>query len=248
MTKPESTPSKIDPEVVGYVFDAPLVARGWSWIPLAQFAAWLIFSYLTGKRHPDEGWWKRFESGGLMMSSVLGSEWCHNLAHAAAAKWVGKPADEIRIVLGMPLLVYHDIDDQTVAPCQHIIRAIGGPLANIILLAATSFIKRFIKTETIGIEIVDAARNTNFVLLIAGLTPQPWLDGGAVLKWSLVSKGSSLEEAEKTVRKANYAAAAGFSGAAAAAFSRSKKAWGGLFAGLAVLSLGAASGLLREKT
>jgi Zn-dependent protease len=155
--------------------------------------------------------------------------------------------DEVKVVLGMPLLVYHDIEDQMVSPGQHIIRAVGGPLANIILLAAASFIKRFIKTETIGIEIVDAARNTNLVLLIAGLTPQPWLDGGAILKWTLVSKGSSLKGADKAVRQANYAAAAGLSGAAVVAFKKSKKAWGGLFAGLAVLSLGAAVGLFREK-
>ena len=48
------------------------------------------------------------------MPIVLGSEWCHNLAHAAAARAIGKPVDAIRITWGMPLLVYYDINDKNV--------------------------------------------------------------------------------------------------------------------------------------
>ena len=247
MNKPEMIASNDNAKVVGYIFDAPLVIKNWSWIPMAQFMAWLMLSREAVRKNPEWSWWKRFGIGGLKMSVILGSEWCHNLAHAAAAKWIGKPVDEIRVVLGMPLLVYHDVEDRTVTPRQHIFRALGGPIVNIFLLAGTDYLKRFTKADTSACEVVDASHGVNLILLVAGLMPQPGLDGGAMLKWILVSKGLTPKEADKTVRCSNYAAAAGLAGAAVAASKKSKKAWSMLFGGLAALSLAVATGLLREK-
>jgi Zn-dependent protease len=187
------------------------------------------------------------------MSAILGSEWCHNLAHAAAARLVGKPVDAIRINLGMPLLVYYDIEDPTVTPRQHVCRALGGPLINLYLLVVSVFFRGFTRPGTMARDIIDAVRGMNLFLVIAGLQPQPWLDGGVMLKWSLVAKGHTLEDAERKVRQANGAAAAGLGIAAAVAFNgygvfkKNRKRWGWLFGLLAALSLATATGFLKEK-
>ena len=65
------------------------------------------------------------------MTAILGSEWCHSLAHAAAARSIGKPMDALRIDWGMPLVVYYDVDNEKVAPREHIIRALGGPVCSL---------------------------------------------------------------------------------------------------------------------
>lgn len=239
--------------VVGYVFGAPLITRGCSWIPLAQAATWLIMSREAGRLHPERSIGKRLEAGGLAMFAILGSEWCHNLAHAAAARLVGKPVDAIRINLGMPLLVYYDIEDPTVTPQQHICRASGGPLINLFLLAVSACFRRFTRPGTMAQDTADAVRGINLFLVIAGLLPQPWLDGGVILKWGLVAKGYTLEGADEKVRRANGVVAAGLGIAAAAAFKGNaasrpnSRRWGWLFGLLAALSLATATGLLKEK-
>ena len=110
---PSPTP---DIQTLGHLLDAPLVAKGWTWFPLTQFITWLLMAREAGRLHPDRSWSERLSIAALTMPLILGSEWAHNLAHAAAAKAVGKPVDAIRIAFGMPMLVYHDIEDPTVTP------------------------------------------------------------------------------------------------------------------------------------
>jgi len=73
-------------------------------------------AWVAKKRVPERSWLQSLGIGALTMLVVLGSEWCHNLAHAAAARMVGKPMDAIRITWGMPLVVYYDINDENVTP------------------------------------------------------------------------------------------------------------------------------------
>jgi hypothetical protein len=87
----------------------------------------------------------------------------------------------------------------------------------------------------------------NQFLLLGGLLPQPWLDGGVVLKWALVARGQSLKKADKAVQVANAAAAVGLGTASAAVFKQRKKFWGWFLGVMAALSVGAATGWLKEK-
>lgn len=215
MIKPEVVSPGQEVTHVGRAFDAPLVVVGKTWLPLTQLVAWEAMRRWVARRSPTRPGWLNAASGFISMVALLGSEWCHNLAHAAAAKWVGHPADAIRIVWGMPLLVYHQINDRRVSPRQHVVRALGGPIFNLILLAA-------------------------------GLSPIPGLDGGPILKWSLVEGGATVEEADRTVRRVNWGYAAAAAGASAAAFRKRKRLVGVLAGCMAGIGLAIATGLLKE--
>jgi Zn-dependent protease len=247
MIKPEAVSPDEEVEVVGHIFDAPLVVKGRTWLPVTQLITWLVMAWEAGRLHPKRKWHQRMGVAAATMSVILGSEWCHNLAHAAAAKMVGHPVDAIRITWGMPILVYHDIEDPEVTPRQHITRSLGGPIFNTIVWSLGVFWGRFTRKGTPARDITDAVTGMNAFLLIAGMTPQPWLDGGAALKWALVEKGDSLEDADETVRKANFPAAVGMGTAAVVAFKNRKNLLGGLLTFLAAISLGTALSWLREK-
>ncbi len=189
--------------IVGRVFGAPLVVKGLSWLPLAQLAAWPIMAWVARRRRPQRSWAQALGVGALTMPVVLGSEWLHNLAHAAAARLVGKPMDAIRIVFGMPLVVYHDINAQDVTPQQHIVRALGGPLFNALLVPFAWLLRRRASADTIAYDLAETALATNIFLPTVGLLPIPFIDGGPVLKWSLVARGRTVPEADQAVRRVN---------------------------------------------
>lgn len=246
MIKPPVVRPGEETTVVGQVFDAPLVVKGKTWLPLTQVVTWGLLTRWLGKRSPGRSRRSNILSGGMSMVVLLGSEWCHNLAHAAAAKSVGHPADAIRITWGMPLLVYHEINDAQVTPRHHIVRALGGPVFNALLLPLVWLARRFFRPGTVGHDAADTAVGTNAVLVAAGLSPIPWVDGGPVLKWSLVERGCTVAQADETVRKVNWGYAAAAAGVSAVAFNRKKRLAGWMAALLAGTALITASGLLKE--
>jgi Zn-dependent protease len=201
MKKPPVVTPGEDVNVVGRIFGAPLVVKDYTWLPLSQLGAW---AYLT--KHSDKPgrlWLTRIAMGFLKMIAMLGSEWLHNLAHAAAARLVDKPMDALRVTWGMPLVVYYEPNDPSVTPEQHIVRSLGGPVLNGSLLIPLFALRDRTKPDTAARELVNFAVGTNVFLGTAGLLPIPFFDGGPVLKWSLVRRGHSIEAAEQSVRKAN---------------------------------------------
>ena len=183
----------------------------------------------------------------LTMPVVLGSEWCHNLAHAAAAQMVGKPMDAIRITWGMPLVVYYDTNDETVTPRQHIIRALGGPAFNLLVLPLALFFRHCTRPDSMLRDIANMAAGTNLFLPAAGLLPIPGIDGGPILKWSLVEKGHTPETADEIVRKVD--GVLGIVLAWVGALSVKKRRWllGGVLLQLAAFALSIALGLFKEQ-
>jgi Zn-dependent protease len=138
------------------------------------------------------------------MTAALGSEWLHNLAHAAAARLVGKPMDALRVTWGMPLVVYYEPDDPGVTPKEHIVRSLGGPLLNAGMLVPLSGLRCMTQPGSAAREVCNFAVGTNVFLGTTGMLPIPFFDGGPVLKWSLVRQGHSVEAAEERVRAANH--------------------------------------------
>ena len=139
----------------------------------------------------------------MKMAVVLGSEWCHNLAHLIASNWIGKPMDQMRIQAGMPRCIYHEINDQDVTPRQHIARSLGGPIVSLLLLPVTGLIRILSKPDSISGETAKIAFQTNLFLSLVSLLPIPGIDGGPILKWSLVDRGKTIEEADQVVQKVN---------------------------------------------
>jgi Zn-dependent protease len=247
MIKPEVVSPNEIVNQVGTVFDAPLVTKGWTWFPLTEVVVLGFMTREAGRFHPERSWLARLGVAAFTMPVILGSEWCHNLAHAAAAKMVGHPADAIRITWGMPLLVYHDIEDPDVTPRTHLVRALGGPLINTIFWGTAFVLSRLVEPESVARDIVNAARGMNAFLVLAGMLPIPGIDGGVVLKWALVDKGKTPTQADEIVRKVDITTAVGLGAGAVLAFKSRKRLLGGIFAMFAGIALVTGIGLLREK-
>jgi Zn-dependent protease len=181
------------------------------------------------------------------MPVILGSEWAHNLAHAAAAQLVNKPMDALRIAWGMPLVVYHDINDETVTPRQHILRALGGPVINLLLLQSGMVFKRFTREGSVWREVANATVGMNLFLSTASLLPIPGIDGGPILKWSLVERGYSREQADQGVREVNKALAMGLGGSAAIAFKKKRRLIGSILAMFSLIALAVGWGIISEQ-
>lgn len=247
MRKPPVLCPDDDAISVGRVFATPLMVKGFTWFPLTQCIVWGVMSWIAGRTRPDRGLGERMRIATYTMSAVLGSEWGHNLAHAAAANWVGKPMDAIRITWGMPLCVYYDINDDSVTPQQHILRALGGPLFSFTLLVISSAVRRITPKASLSREVADISCATNAFLSTVSLLPIPGIDGGPILKWSLVERGRTAEEADQVIRKVDGGLGIALSFLSAAAISRGKRVIGLLSAMLAVMSFGVAFGWIKEQ-
>jgi Zn-dependent protease len=247
MIKPAFLEVEDQPTVVGHIFGTPMVVKGWTGLPVLELGAWMILSWVAGQRKPDWPLSKRIYAGAMSTIILLGSEWCHNLAHTAAASKIGKPVDAIRIFYGTPLLIYYDINDQQVTPSQHITRALGGPIFNAAMIPLAWLAKHYSQEGTLTHYAANFALGTNCFISMGSLLPIPGIDGGPILKWSLVEAGRSPAEADEVVKGVNLALGSGLSIAAGAAIQKRRKWIAVACAVFAATSLAIGLGLLKEQ-
>jgi Zn-dependent protease len=232
---------------VGRVFGVPVVVKGRSWYPLMELGTWMVMIWLGGRRRPRRSLAGRAGVAALTMPVFLGSEWSHNLAHAAAARAIGRPMDALRIVWGMPLCVYYDINDAQVTPRQHMLRAMGGPIWNGFLLLISLLLRRRARPGSVSREVADVAVGMNGFLAGASLLPLPAIDGGPLLKWGLVERGRSIPQADEIVKRVDAVLGVGL--LAGSAVAARKRNWiaGAMLLLSGILSLGFATGRIREQ-
>jgi Zn-dependent protease len=231
----------------GKVFGTPIVVKGFTWLPVVQVVVWGIIAWFAGRHHPERSRKERMGVSALTTAIILGSEWCHNIAHAGMSRLIGKPMDALRITWGMPLVVYYDIDDRDVTPRQHIMRALGGPVFNALLIPFALLFRRRTRAESVARDVADAAVGANAFLCSVSLLPIPGIDGGSILKWALVDQGRTLAEADRRVRKVNGVSGVLLELLGMAAFKRRRRFLGVLSMLLGVLSLGTALGVIKEQ-
>jgi len=241
------TKSKQESAIVGHIFGTPVVVKGWTWLPISELAAWAGMAWLAARQDPERTWRQRFQIGALTMPVVLGSEWGHNLAHTAAAYLIGKPVHAFRIAWGMPLLVYHDLEEEDVTPIEHITRSAVGPIFNTVLLGCFLLLKWLSGPVSITHEAAKAGVAANAFLSSVSLLPIPGIDGGPILKWSLVARGQTTREADETVRKTNWGLGALLTLFSGLLLKRRKYVLGGFLGMMAGIAFGVATGRLREK-
>lgn len=237
---------KVEPQIIGRLFGTPVTIRGFTWLPLIQLALWGIMTRVSKKKRPEDGFSRHVREGALTSSAILGSEWCHNLAHAYLADWIGKPMDELQIQFGMPRCRYKEINDREVSPRQHVIRSLGGPLINLLLIPLTALARFLTEPDTIARETAKSALQTNVFLFVVSLLPIPGIDGGPILKWSLVERGHEIEEADQVVQRVNGPLSLILGLFSGAAFLNKKNIAGVFSALLALISLAVFSGKLKE--
>jgi Zn-dependent protease len=247
MIKPAFLEPEDRPTVVGRVFGTPMVVKGWTGLPLIELVAWGILSCVAGRKNPAWSLRKRVSAGAMNTIILLGSEWCHNLAHTAIAYKIRRPVDAIRIFFGTPLLIYYDVNDQHVKPSQHLLRAVGGPVFNALMIPLCWLIKFLTPAGTLPRYSANFALGTNVVLSTVSLLPIPGIDGGPLLKWSLVETGRTIEAADEIVKKVNLTLGSALVVSAGMAVKKRRKWLGAFLAAFAVTSLAIGVGLLKEQ-
>lgn len=228
------------------IFGVPVTVRGWEWLPVAPLVAWGFLAWLAGRQRPGRSTAQRLQTGAWNAAIALGAELCHNLAHVVGARAVGKPPDEIRIFSGLTRLVYADLNPQDVTPRQHIARSLGGPLVNSLFTACAWLLRRRLLPDDPAYEAADWAVKVNTFLSTFSLLPIPGIDGGPILKWSLVQAGRSPADADQVVQRANLALSPLLAAWALSAWRSGQRLWATLLAMLSVTCLGIGIGRIRE--
>jgi Zn-dependent protease len=234
-------------QTIGHLFRTPITVRGLSWLPLTQAVIWWLMTRLVYGGRPDRSPSDRRLLGFLTMLVTLGSEWCHNLAHLVGAHLTGHPMDEFHIIAGMPRCVYYDLNDSRVSPSDHMLRAIGGPVFNLTMLAPSAWARRSTADGSIAHDVAEALYASNLFLSTVSLLPIPGIDGGPLLKWGLVRRGRSIKEADETVRKVNGPVSGVLAVAALVAWSRGRRWLSGLAGVLAAASFAVFVGWIEEE-
>lgn len=161
-------------------------------------------------------WWgmrwhpKRGLGPGLLISLVtlvilVPVDFGHALAHIFSARYAGAPMDEIRITANMPRTLYWNND---VSPDQHRLRAMGGPIFSALGFLLSLAIYRRVPRNSIARELSGWSTLGHGLLFLMCLVPLPVVDGGTLLKWTLVAHGRSQAEADETVRRIDFGMAA----------------------------------------
>jgi hypothetical protein len=234
-------------QVFARLGETEITRQGMTWLPVTEFVIWGIFSSSSRRRNPGRSWFRAGLEGLCQMLAMLGSEWGHNTAHLLASHLVEKPMDQFRIQFGLPRCVYHELNDRDVAPRDHLVRALGGPIFNLLILPFAAAAKRLTKKETIAGMTARTAWDTNLFLSLVSLLPIPGIDGGPILKWSLVERGKTTREADETVRKVNGPLALVLGLISSGAFLKKKPLLGFLSLMLGGISLSIFAGWLKEE-
>jgi hypothetical protein len=181
---------------------------------------WGFTSWLAGRRKPERPWPVRLLIGALSTLTLMAADLGHAMAHIVSAQVANAPMDEILISEGMPRTVYHDND---VPPQTHRERALGGPIFSATGLLLSLLFRTFTPRGSTMRELADWSCLGHGLILGGSLVPLPIVDGGAILKWTLVEQGQTPDEADEVVKQVDLSlgAAATATGIAMVA----KKRW-----------------------
>jgi hypothetical protein len=151
--------------------------------------------------HPERNFWQALLIGFITMILLLISDFGHAVAHIFSARYAGAPMDELRISEGMPRTLYWNNE---VSPNLHRLRAIGGPIFNLLGLFLSAGIYAIVPGNSLVKELSAWSAVGHGLLLIMSLSPLPVVDGGTLLKWSLVARGKSTAEADRIIQRLDW--------------------------------------------
>jgi hypothetical protein len=102
----------------------------------------------------------------------------------------------------MPRTIYSNDD---ISPRAHIIRALGGPAFSAIGLLLSLAALALTRSIPIAHELALWSTVGHGFIFLGCLLPLPIVDGGSILKWSLVRKGMADEGADRRLHHVNLA-------------------------------------------
>lgn len=164
-------------------------------------AVWASVTWVQFHWHPERGFWQGLLIGLVTTLFLLIVEFGHDLAHIVSARYAGAPMDEILISADMPRTLY---SNNAVSPNVHRMRALGGPIFNIMGLLLSLAIYRAASSASITKELAGWWAFGHGLQLMMSLLPLPPVDGGTILKWTLVARGKTEAEADKVVGRVDW--------------------------------------------
>lgn len=190
---------------------------------------WGTLTAVAGWERPQRPWSTRLFVGALATLTWLIADFGHAIAHIFSARAAAAPMDEIRISWGMPRTIYYNND---VSPRTHRMRALGGPIFSALGLAITLLVRTLSQSGSLAHEVASHSAIGHGFIFGGCLMPFPIVDGGTILKWTLVENGRTPAAADEIVQKAGLAtsAAAAGSGAVLATFRHNRLPGLGLIA------------------
>lgn len=162
--------------------------------------AWSALSWLAGQQPPESYWPARLLVGALSTTALLAADLGHTLAHIVSARYAGAPMDVILVSVGMPRTLYFDND---VLPQAHCMRALGGPIYNALGLLASLLLRILTSGGSAARLVADWSCIGHGMILAGSLTPLLLVDGGTILKWTLVERGRTPAQADAAIRRLN---------------------------------------------
>ncbi len=199
-------------------------------------ALWAGMSWLSGRRHPERSWPVRLLAGALSGFTFILADVGHAFAHSFSARFAGAPMDQIKLSSGMPRTIYFNDD---VPPPAHRMRALGGPLFNALGLGFSLLVRSLVPRNSMVREVAGWSSVGHGLILTGSLAPLPIVDGGSLLKWTLVERGRTPAEADQIVKRAGITA--GLAASSAGVMLATRRRWlpaaGLLAAGLVAIGV-----------
>ncbi|HTP01163.1 MAG TPA: hypothetical protein VMJ64_07295 [Anaerolineales bacterium] len=170
------------------------------------------------------------------------AEFGHPFAHILSARYAGAPMDELLIADGMPRTLYWNNE---VSPNAHRLRALGGLIFNILGLLISAAVFAIVLSYPVVRELAAWSALGHGLLLIMSLFPVPMVDGGTLLKWTLVARGRAPAQADALVRQVDQGIAV--TAAILGAFLCVTKMWlpGVILLGISAIVIGVVTGQVR---
>lgn len=179
-----------------YTFNnVPVKAKPPFWLLIGFM--WGLFVWLAGRRKPERPFSQNLLVATLSLPLAFLADIGHAMAHTESAKRAGAPMDEILLSADMPRTLYANND---VEPRTHIARASGGPIYSAIGLTISLLWRTFSPPDSLSREWADISSFYHGAIFFGCLIPLPIVDGGTILKWTLVEQGTTPEEADGIVK------------------------------------------------
>ncbi len=182
------------------IFNTPIKIKPIVLINL--IALWAVASWVGLYFHPERDLSQSIVIGFFAMLMLLIADFGHALAHIFSARRAGAPMDEIRISAGMPQTIYLDND---VTARAHIMRSLGGPAFSLVGTFLSLLVFALASKAPLARELATWSLIGQGFIFVGSLLPLPIVDGGAILKWSLVRTGLTEEVADRRLRQVNLA-------------------------------------------
>jgi hypothetical protein len=165
---------------------------------------WAFTAWLGHHWNPQRSTLETLLVGLAAMILLVTADFGHALAHIFSARLSGAPMDQVRISEGMPRTLYAN---NTVSPRVHRMRALGGPVFNAVGLVVSLAARLGVAHYTVAAELAGWSALGHGLLLLGSLLPLPIVDGGTLLKWTLVERGATEAYADERIRRLDWAIA-----------------------------------------